>query len=79
MRGFVAILGILASRCVEFIVVCVVAAVLRGAPINTFDLESVHFTEQGNVDPPLAALAELNAHYRFQPGWKLARGSSHVR
>jgi hypothetical protein len=64
---------------VEFIVVGGVAAVLRGVPINTFDLDVVHSTELANVDRLLAALTELDAFYRFQPELRMRPDASHLR
>ena len=46
MRSFLAVLRTLTDHGVEFIVVGGVAAVLRGAPINTFDLDVVYSTER---------------------------------
>ena len=78
MRSFLAVLRTLADHGVDFIVVGGVAAVLRGAPINTFDLDIVHSTELENVDRLLAALTELEAFYRFQPELRMRPDSSHL-
>lgn len=79
MRSFLAVLRTLAEHEVDFIVVGGVAAVLRGAPINTFDLDVVHSTDSENVDRLLAALSELQAVYRFQPELKRRPDSTHLR
>jgi|ERR1039458_6454916 hypothetical protein len=79
MRSFLAVLRTLTDHGVDFIVVGGVAAVLRGAPINTFDLDVVHSTELENVGRLLAALTELKAFYRFQPELKIFPDSSHLR
>ena len=79
MRSFLAVLRTLADHRVEFIVVGGVAAVLRGVPINTFDLDVVHSTELANVDRLLAALTELDAFYRFQPELRMRPDASHLR
>lgn len=78
MRSFLAVLRTLADHGVDFIVVGGVAAVLRGAPINTFDLDVVHSTGLENVDRLLAALTELEAFYRFQPELRMRPDASHL-
>ncbi len=55
-----------------------VAAVLQGAPVNTFDLDVVHSTDAANVERVLAALAELDAVYRAQPELRLRPNASHL-
>jgi len=60
----------LRDRRVDFIVVGGVAAVLLGAPINTFDLDIVHSTAPDNIHRLLAALDSLNATYRMRPDLK---------
>lgn len=59
-----AIVEELAAAGVEFIVAGGVAAVLQGAPINTFDLDIVHARSPENVARLLAALARLDARSR---------------
>jgi hypothetical protein len=61
---------------VKFIVVGGVAALLEGAPLNTFDLDVVHATDMENVRRALAALAELDARYRHRP--ELRPSESHL-
>jgi hypothetical protein len=63
---------------VEFLIVGGVAAVLQGAPINTFDLDVVHSTAPANVSRALAALEELDAIYRAQPDLRLRPTTSHL-
>jgi hypothetical protein len=63
---------------VEFIVVGGVAALLKGAPINTLDLDVVHSTSPENVARLLTALKELDAYYRFQPELRLRPDDSHL-
>jgi predicted nucleotidyltransferase len=79
MRSFLTVLRTLADHGVDFIVVGGIAAVLRGAPINTFDLDVVHSTEPENVDRLLAALRDLDAFYRFQPERRMRPDASHLR
>jgi hypothetical protein len=73
-----AILQTLVNHQVEFLIVGGVAAVLLGAPINTFDLDVVHSTEPANVSRVLAALEELEAIYRAQPDLRLRPNASHL-
>lgn len=61
---------------VQFLVVGGVAAVLRGAPVSTFDVDIVHSTAPENVARILTALHELDARYRFRP--ELRPGASHL-
>lgn len=62
----------------EFLIVGGVAAVLQGAPINTFHLDVVHSTDPANVSRVLAALEELDAIYRAQPDLRLRPNASHL-
>ena len=79
MRSFLAALRTLAEHRVDCVVVGGVAALLQGAPINTFDLDVVHSTETANIEHLLAALTELDACYRFQPELKRRPDASHLR
>ncbi len=60
-------LAILAKHGVELVVVGGVAAVLNGAPLATFDLDVVHARSPENLERLVAALNDLEAHYR-DPG-----------
>jgi hypothetical protein len=64
---FLAILEALQRGKVDFIVIGGVAAVLHGAPINTFDLDVIHARNPANVGRLLTALATLDAHARGRP------------
>jgi hypothetical protein len=66
----------LARHQADFLVVGGVAAVLRGAPVSTFDVDIVHSTASDNVVRILTALEELEARYRFRP--ELRPGASHL-
>jgi hypothetical protein len=70
------ILRRLVSHGVEFLVVGGVAAVLNGAPYITFDLDIVHSRQPANIERLLAALADMDAHYRFRP--EVRPNASHV-
>ena len=62
--SFREILEILNKYKVEYIVVGGVAAVIQGAPITTFDLDTLVRVEGGNAERLLKALSELEACYR---------------
>jgi len=61
-------LEVLAHHRVDFVVVGGVAAVLGGAPISTFDLDTVHDRAPMNVTRLLSALTDLDARYRDLAG-----------
>jgi len=67
-QSFQRILELLETHGVEYIVVGGVAAVLRGAPVTTFDIDTLVRTDQANAERLLAALRTLNARYREHPG-----------
>ena len=82
IRGLV--LRLIAAR-IDFVVVGGMAAVLRGVPIMTADLDIVHCRSPENVDRLLALLDELDAHLRYdlanrklRPGRAHLSGSGHV-
>jgi hypothetical protein len=75
---FTAILLELCRHNVDFIVVGGVAAVLEGAPVNTFDLDVVHSREQTNIARILKALDSLQAFYRTQPARAPKPDASHL-
>ena len=75
---FESILRTLADYEVDFIVVGGVAAVIDGAPINTFDLDIVHSRAPANVDRLLAALESLDAWYRTHAATRLRPNQSHL-
>jgi predicted nucleotidyltransferase len=64
---------------VEFIVAGGLAAVLNGAPINTYDLDIVPSRDEANVDRLLQVLGQLEGIYRIQPERKLRPGATHLR
>ncbi|WP_437646974.1 hypothetical protein [Sorangium sp. So ce362] len=49
------LLGVLARHRVDFIVVGGVAAVIHGAPVNTFDMDVVHARTPDNIERLLGA------------------------
>src|SRR5437773_298881 len=66
---------------VRFVVVGEVAAVIKGAPIATFDIDVVPDRDATNIDRLVVALAELKAYYRGRPHLRPAsdalRGPGH--
>jgi hypothetical protein len=67
----------LAGNDVEFIVVGLMAGVLRGAPVMTADLDIVHRRSAVNVSRLLQVLAGLDAVYRHDPR-RLRPAESHL-
>jgi len=63
---------------VDFIVVGMTAAVLQGAPAVTFDLAIVYARTPDNIGRLLAALAELEAHFRTDPERRIRPNASHL-
>ena len=60
-------LKVLAAHEVEFVVVGGISAILRGAPVVTFDLDLVHRRTPENVRRLLDALRSIEARYRHDP------------
>jgi hypothetical protein len=75
---FLAILRALCNAGVEFIVVGGLAAVLDGAPINTFDLDVVHLRNERNIERLLKVMEALDAVYRIQPERRIRPAASHL-
>lgn len=75
---FQKILGVLRAHEVEFVVVGALAAVLQGAPIMTLDVDVVHRRTPENIDRLIAALRELDAHFRGHGERKLVPQVSHL-
>jgi hypothetical protein len=75
---FQAALHALRAGGVEFIVVGGLAAVLNGAPVNTFDLDIVHARNEDNIAKLLRVLESMDAIYRMQPGRRLKPNASHL-
>jgi predicted nucleotidyltransferase len=63
---------------VEFVLVGGLAAVLNGAPIQTFDVDLVYSREPANIDRLLAVLRSLDAVFRIQPERRLRPDRSHL-
>lgn len=76
--NFLAALRTLHEGGVEFAVVGGLAAVLNGAPVNTFDLDIVPARDAENIARLLRALDTLDAVYRMQPERRLKPNASHL-
>ncbi len=63
---------------VEFILVGGLAAVLNGAPINTFDIDIVHSRAPENITRLLRVLESLDAIFRLQPERRLRPSEGHL-
>ncbi len=61
---FIRILETLAKHEVDFLITGGISAVIQGAPVTTFDLDIVHKRSSENVQRLVAALNEMEAHYR---------------
>lgn len=77
-RKFSAILSSFAHAGVEFVVVGGLAAVLNGAPVNTYDVDLVHARDTANIRRLLQVLENLDAIFRIQPHRRLKPNASHL-
>jgi predicted nucleotidyltransferase len=77
-RKLIATLRALQQGGVEFIVVGGLAAVLQGAPVDTFDVDIVHSRDSANVARVLPVLNALDAIFRMQPERRLRPNASHL-
>jgi predicted nucleotidyltransferase len=76
--SLVEILRVLQTNQCEFILVGGVAAVLNGAPIQTYDLDVVYSRNPENIERLLSALESLDAIFRLQPERRLKPSASHL-
>ncbi len=74
-----AVLRAIATGGVDFILIGGLAAVLNGAPVNTFDVDVVHSRETANIHRLLAVLESLDAVFRIQPERRLRPSIDHLR
>lgn len=74
----VATLGIFHENAVEFILVGGLAAVLNGAPIQTYDVDLVYSREPRNIERLLIVLDSIDAIFRMQPERRLKPAMSHL-
>jgi predicted nucleotidyltransferase len=75
---FAATLRALYQGGVKFTVVGGLAAVLNGAPVQTYDLDIVSARDSENVARLLGVLDTLDAIYRMQPERRLKPDASHL-
>jgi hypothetical protein len=61
----------------EFIVVGGLAAVLNGAPVQTYDVDIVYSRHPENIERLLGLLESLDAVFRIQPERRSKRTASH--
>lgn len=73
-----ATLGALSETGVQFLLVGGLAAVLNGAPIQTYDVDIVYSQEAANIDRLLTVLESLDAIFRIQPARRLRPTKSHL-
>lgn len=76
--NLLATLRALRENQVEFILVGGLAAVLNGAPIQTYDVDLVYSREPANIERLLAVLALMDAIFRIQPERRLRPTASHL-
>jgi hypothetical protein len=76
--NFLAALRAFCEGQVEFVVIGGLAAVLNGAPVNTFDLDIVPARDPENVAKLLRVLESIDAVYRMQPERRLRPDASHL-
>jgi predicted nucleotidyltransferase len=70
------ILRALADAKVDFILVGGMSAVLRGATINTYDIDIVHARNKENLDRFIPVLEAFDAIFRMQPERRLRPAKS---
>lgn len=73
-----ALLRTLADSKSQFIVVGGLAAVLNGAPVQTYDVDIVYSRNPENIEYLLKALESLDAVFRIQPERRLKPDASHL-
>lgn len=69
---------ILSERSVQFIVVGGVAALMNGAPVQTYDVDMVYAREPENTARLLQVPQEIEAVFRVQPERRLRPNESHI-
>lgn len=75
---FTACLTTLQESGSEFILIGGVAAVLQGAPVQTFDIDIVYSRAAENLDRLLAVLDSIDAIFRIQPERRLSPNLRHL-
>jgi len=75
---FFALLRGLHDAAVDFILVGGLSAVLNGAPVQSYDVDVVHWRDAANIDRLLQELASLDAIFRIQPDRRLKPNERHL-
>ena len=78
MTDFFEIVRALQRHNVKFVIVGGLAGVLRGVPMQTFDLDIVHQRTDENIRALLGALGDLHAYARHHPQ-KPAPNATHLQ
>lgn len=76
---FSALLTILQRSGTEFILVGGLAAVLQGAPVQTFDVDVVYSRNAKNIERLLEVLHLVNAIFRIQPERQIMPNATHLQ
>src|SRR5206468_3017635 len=63
---------------IQFVIVGGLAAVLNGAPVQTYDIDVVYSREPTNIDRLIKVLQEIDAIFRIQPERRLRPALSHL-
>ena len=74
----IATLRSLYERDIQFVVVGGLAAVLNGAPVQTYDVDVVYSREPENIERLLKFLLEIDSIFRIQPERRLRPTDSHL-
>ena len=77
--NFVSCLTAFCRSGVEFILVGGLAAVLQGAPVQTYDIDIVYSRSPGNIERVLTVLSSLEAIFRISPQRRLRPTASHLQ
>jgi hypothetical protein len=76
---FAALLSILQQSGTEFILVGGLAAVLQGAPVQTFDVDIVYSRQSENIERLLGVLQSIGAIFRIQQERRIQPDLTHLR
>jgi predicted nucleotidyltransferase len=76
---FAACLTALVQSGSEFILVGGLAAVLQGAPVQTYDVDIVYSRATENIQRLLEVLDSLDAIFRIQPGRRIKPNTTHLQ
>jgi hypothetical protein len=77
-RKLIAAVQDIGKRGIQVIVVGGLAAVLNGAPVQTFDIDLVYFRDPANLERLLGFLDAVDAIFRMQPARRLRPNLSHL-